>query len=111
MKAIHLILACASLAQAAAFAGPRTPAAEFFEKHVDTSVPALAGIPGKMAAGDLAGAEKIFADHVRASLRNDALNKDWLERKYEGKALRALKRRAGEIMDYRTSPTTRWTGT
>ena len=103
MKAIHLILACASLAQAVAFAGPRTPAAEFFEKHVDTSVPALTGIPGKMAAGDLAGAEKIFADHVRATLRNDALNKDWLERKYEGKALRALKRRAGEIMDYRLS--------
>ena len=103
MKAIHLILACASIAQAAAFAGPRTPVAEFFEKHVDTSVPALAGIPGKMAAGDIAGAEKIFADHVRATLRNDALNKDWLGRKYEGKALRALKRRAEEIMDYRLS--------
>ena len=103
MKAIHLILACAGIAQAVAFAGPRTPAAEFFEKHVDTSVPTLAGIPGKMAAGDLAGAEKIFADHVRASLRNDALNKDWLGRKYEGKALRALKRRAEEIMDYRLS--------
>ena len=56
-----------------------------------------------MSASDLAGAEKAFADHVRATLRNDVLNKDWLERKYKDKELRALRQRAEEIMDYRLS--------
>ena len=99
---IQLFAAIACVAAACA-AGPRTTLEEFFTKHLDTSIPALSSIPAKMAAGDLAGAEKVFADHVRASLRNDALNKDWLERKYKGKELRALKRRAEEIMDYRLS--------
>ncbi len=84
-------------------AGPRTTPEEFFTKHLDTSIPALSSIPAKMAAGDIAGAEKVFADHVRATLRNDVLNKDWLERKYQGKGLNALRRRAEEIMDYRLS--------
>ena len=84
-------------------AGPRTTPEEFFTKHLDTSIPALSSIPAKMAAGDIAGAEKVFAEHVRATLRNDVLNKDWLERKYQGKDLRALRRRAEAIMDYRLS--------
>ena len=99
-RQLFAVIACAA---AVCAAGPRTTPEEFFTKHLDTSIPALSSIPAKMAAGDLAGAEKVFADHVRATLRNDALNKDWLERKYEGKALRAIKRRAGEIMDYRLS--------
>ena len=99
-RQLFAVIACAA---AVCAAGPRTTPEEFFTKHLDTSIPALSSIPAKMAAGDLAGAEKVFADHVRGTLRNDALNKDWLERKYEGKALRALKRRAGEIMDYRLS--------
>ena len=103
MKATRFILACACIAQAVALAGPRTPIKEFFEKHVDTSLPALAGIPARMAAGDVAGAEKIFAAHVRASLLPGKLNKDWLQRKYAGKDLRSLKRRAEEIMDYKLS--------
>ena len=102
MKATRLALVCACVAQAV-FAGPRTPIKEFFEKHVDTSVPALAGIPARLAADDLAGAEKIFAAHARASLLPGKLNKEWLEKKYEGKGLRALKRRAGEIMEYKLS--------
>jgi len=86
---------------AACAAGPRTTPEEFFAKHLDTSIPALSSIPAKMATGDLAGAEKVFAAHVRASLRNDVLNKDWLNRKYGGEFLRAFKRRAEEIMDYK----------
>ena len=78
MKA-RFVLACACLVQAAAFAGPRTPVTEFFAKHVDTSVPALADIPARMAAGDVVGAEKLFAAHVRATLRHDALNGDWIK--------------------------------
>ena len=99
---IQLFAAIACVA-AVCVAGPRTTPEEFFTKHLDISIPALSSIPAKMAAGDLVGAEKVFADYVRATLRNDALNKDWLERKYKGKELRALKRRAEEIMDYRLS--------
>ena len=102
MKA-RFVLACACLVQAAAFAGPRTPITEFFAKHVDTSVPALADIPARMAAGDVVGAEKLFAAHVRATLRHDALNGDWIKRKHTAKDLRALKRRAEEVMDYKLS--------
>ena len=94
MRTTSFVLACACLAQMVVFAGPRTPAAEFFAKHVDTSVPALAGIPASLEAGDLAGAEKIFAAHARASLVPEKLNKDWLARKYSPKDLRALTRRA-----------------
>ena len=103
MKTIRFVLTYACLAQMTIFAGPRTPVAEFLEKHIDTSVPALAGIPARLKAGDLAGAEKIFAAHARASLQPDRLNKDWLAKKYAGKELRALTRRAGEIMDYKLS--------
>ena len=99
-KQLFVVFACVA---AVCVAGPRTTPEEFFTKHLDTTIPALASIPAKMAAGDLAGAEKVFAGHVRATLRNDALNKDWLGRKYKGKELRALTRRAEEIMDYRLS--------
>ena len=99
-KQLFTVFACVA---AVCVAGPRTTPEEFFTKHLDTTIPALASIPAKVAAGDLAGAEKVFADHVRATLRNDALNKDWLGRKYKGKELRALTRRAEEIMDYRLS--------
>ena len=83
--------------------GPRTTPEEFFTKHLDTSIPALSSIPAKMSAGDRAGAEKVFADHVRATLRHDVLNADWIGRKYTGKERRGIKRRAEEIMDYKLS--------
>ena len=98
----RILIASAAVA-VAALAGPRTTPEAFLTKHLDVSVPALSSIPAKMSAGDLAGAEKVFADHVRATLRNDVLNKDWLERKYKDKELRALRQRAEEIMDYRLS--------
>lgn len=103
IRAAMVAIALFALGAAACAAGPRTTPEEFFTKHIDTSVPALSSIPAKMSAGDLAGAEKVFADHVRATLRNDVLNKDWLGRKYQDKELRALKLRADEIMDYKLS--------
>ena len=60
MKSLPLF--CFVLLHAVLWAGPRTAPTEFFTKHLDTSSPALAGIPAKVQAGDLAGAEKIFAD-------------------------------------------------
>jgi len=73
--AVLLLVAAACLA---AWAGPRTTVAEFFGKHLNTKIPALSGIPAKMQAGDVAGAEKIFADHVRSALKPEVLNRDWL---------------------------------
>ena len=60
--------------------GPRLTAEDFFRNHVDTSIPGLEGIPARMGAGDLAGAERIFARHVRSSLRPEAGNREWLEK-------------------------------
>ena len=93
------LIALASVS-AAAFAGPKTPVAEFFANHVDTSVPALAPIPTLMEKGDVAGAEKVFADHVRATLQADKVNVEWLERKYTPAALSNLTARAAAVMDY-----------
>ena len=83
-----------------AFAGPRTTPTEFFTKHLDTSSPALAGIPAKMQAGDVAGAEKIFADYIRATLKPEVLNRDWLANKYTAAQRRKIKKGADETMAY-----------
>ena len=81
--------------------GPRTSAETFFAQCVDTSAPALAGIPARMAAGDVAGAEKLFADHVRATLRPEIYLRAERAAKPEGKTLRSLAASAAEIMDYK----------
>ncbi len=81
-------------------AGPCTPVDTFFAQHLDTSIPALAGIPAKMQAGDVAGAEKIFADYLRATLKPDVLNRSWLEKKYTEKERQALKKSADKTMSY-----------
>ena len=53
-----------------------------------------------MQAGDVAGAEKIFADYLRATLKPDVLNRSWLERKYTEKERQALKKSADKTMSY-----------
>ncbi len=83
--------------------GPRTSPAEFFTKHLDTSIPALSSIPERVSAGDIAGAEKVFADYIRATLRPEVLNREWIDRKYTPEKLRKLKEKCEEIMDYRLS--------
>ena len=60
--------------------GPRTSVQEFFARHVNTSIPELRQIPDRMVAGDVVGAEKIFAEYVRSTLHTDQLNHDWLTR-------------------------------
>ena len=86
-----------------AHAGPRTSVAEFFAKHVDTSIPELSEIPARMEAGDVAGAEKAFADYVRAHLRTDEICRDWIGKEYSPKEMSNLVARAEAIMDYRLS--------
>ena len=77
--------------------------AEFFAKYVDCSIPALREIPAKMAAGDEAGAKRLFADYIRATLdpRWFEANGQEASLTKEGKA--NLKRQAAAIMDYRLS--------
>lgn len=87
-------------ARAACGRGPRLTAEEFFRSHVDTGIPGLEGIAGKAACGDLAGAGRIFADHVRRSLRPAAVNRDWLEKTYSRQELADLERSAAQTLDY-----------
>ena len=97
-QAIPLALATAACA---ALAGPSTPVADFFARHVDTSIPALSPIPALMGKGDVAGAEKVFADYVRANLQTEKVDREWMTRHYPPAALSNLAERAREVMDYR----------
>ena len=97
----QLLPLCMAQLAAAAFAGPRTSVETFFAKHVDTSIPALSGIPALMQAGDVPGAEKALADHVRANLQAEKVNGDWMARKYSASAASNLAARARAVMDYR----------
>ena len=83
--------------------GPRLTAEDFFNKHVDVSIPGLSGIPERMAAGDLAGAEGLFARHVRSSLRPEAVNRQWLGKKYSPKEMANLQRAVEKTLDYKFS--------
>ena len=97
------MIALSLAALGVAHAGPRTPVAEFFAKHLDTSIPELSGIPARMEAGDVAGAEKAFADYVRAHLRTDEICRDWIGKEYSPKEMSNLVARAEAVMDYRLS--------
>ena len=94
------LIAFSLAALGAADAAPRTTVEEFFKKRVDTSIPELSGIPALMAAGDIAGAEKAFADYVRATMPADRIIDEWLGRDYSPKALSNLAARARTVMDY-----------
>ena len=93
----------ACLIAASAFAGPRTPLREFFTEHVDLSLPGFAGVAEKLEANDVAGAEKIFADYVRANLQTEKVCREWLEKEYTPKQLSDLKAKAAMVMGYTLS--------
>ena len=83
--------------------GPGTSVQDFFGKYVDCTIPALKDIPAKMAAGDEAGANKLFADYVRATLDPIRVNRDWIEGSLTKKGKEDMRRHAERIMDYRLS--------
>ena len=83
--------------------GPGTSVQDFFGKYVDCTIPALKEIPAKMAAGDEAGANRIFADYVRATLDPMRVNREWYEGSLTKKGKEDLKRQAERVMDYRLS--------
>jgi hypothetical protein len=80
--------------------GPRLSEQEFFTNRLDTSIPALAGIPARIAAGDVAGARKIFADHVRKSLRPDFVLAGWKEKPNTPASIKALRKQAALVQDH-----------
>ncbi|MFN8515570.1 MAG: alginate lyase family protein [Chloroflexia bacterium] len=53
--------------------GPRLSDAEFFGRLIDTDRPGLTGIPRAVADGDVAGARRLFAADVRATLQPERL--------------------------------------
>ena len=83
--------------------GPRLTAEDFFRNHVDATILGLEGIPERMEARDLAGAERMFARHVRRSLRPETVNRDWLEKKYSQQELADLRKKVKLTLDYRFS--------
>ena len=80
------------------WAGPRTTPNEFFTQHLNTQIPALSGIPERMRSGDVAGAEKIFAAYLRATLKPEVLNRGWLQRTYTEKEKRGKLKAAEATM-------------
>ena len=79
---------------------PGVSVEDFFGKYVDCSIPALQGIPAKMAAGDVAGANRMFANYVRTTLDPHGINREWYEAKMTKKGKAELRRSAEKIMDY-----------
>lgn len=98
---IALMMACGACYGAVAGSGPRMTTAELFNGHLDTSIPALRDIPTKMASGDEAGAEKIFADYVRSTLKADAITRQWREKTYSAHERAALRETVAATLDYR----------
>lgn len=80
--------------------GPVTSAAEFFTEHLDTTIPELASIPEKVTSGDLVGAEKVFADYLRATLNPERYNRVWIGKAYPAEARDRLFRLAERTMSY-----------
>ena len=84
-------------------AGPRLTELDFFRNHVDATVHGLEKIPERVAAGDMAGAERLFADHVRRTLKPETVNRDWLGKAYPPEKLAALAKSVRNTLDYRFS--------
>ena len=80
--------------------GPLLSELDFFTNRLDTTLPAFAEIPSHVASGDLAGARRIFADHVRKSLRPDFVLADWKARPNTPATLKALRKKAALVQDH-----------
>ncbi len=80
--------------------GPRTSEKDFFEKHLDTTIPELSSIPECMKNGDIVKARKIFADYVRSFLQPEKLISHWLRTPSEDR-LKSITAQAKDVMDYK----------
>ena len=84
--------------------GPRTSHKEFFLEHLDLTRPEFSGIAEAVANGDIAKADKIFADAMR--FKNPQKDKLLAVKKKEvaslsQKAIDGCVARAKDIMDYK----------
>ncbi len=80
--------------------GPLLSELDFFTNRLDTTIPAFSGIPARVAAGDVAGARKIFADHVRRSLRPGFVLADWKAKPNTPAAVKVLRNKAALVQDH-----------
>ncbi len=110
--AVFLVLAGGSVlsapdcaaAELPSTAGPKTTVEEFYGKCLDYSIPDLQGIPARLAAGDEAGANRIFADYVRKTLDPRKVNRSWYEGSLTAAGRANLKKAAEKVMDYQVAP-------
>ena len=78
--------------------GPLISEEEFFKNCIDTTLPALSGIPALCAAGDMAGARRLFADYVRSTLRPAFTIANWLAWNPQGKQRLSIEQKAADVM-------------
>ena len=102
-KLILFVLAFAGAGACICRAEPGTTVEDFFGKYLDCSIPALQGIPERMSAGDVAGANKLFADYIRQTLDPHGINREWYEGSLTSKGKKSLAGKAERVMDYRLS--------
>ena len=83
--------------------GPRTSHEEFFTKHIDLTRPEFAGITEAVENGDIALADKIFADAMRSNEQSKKLREVWVREvaSLSEKQKEAILTRAADIMDYK----------
>ena len=83
--------------------GPLTSPEEFFTKCLKLDRPEFAGIAEAVACGDIAKADKIFADAMRAYPKSKLLRDAWASEVagYGAEYRETLKKRAADIMDYK----------
>lgn len=83
--------------------GPRTSHEEFFTRHIDLTRPEFAGIAEAVAAGNIALADKIFADAMRANEQSKKLREVWVNEvaNLSEKAKNDITKRAVDAMDYK----------
>ena len=80
--------------------GPLLSELDFFTNRLDTTIPAFSEIPARIAAGDVAGARKVFADHVRRSLRPGFVLADWKARQNTPATIKVLRKKAELVQDH-----------
>ena len=84
--------------------GPRTSHKEFFLEHVDLTRPEFSGIAGAIEKGDIALADKIFADAMRTkNPQKDKLKAVWVSEveRADEKARAGFTARAKDAMEYK----------
>ena len=85
--------------------GPITPKWDFYNEHLDLSIPELSKIKpllkSREETTDFTEANHIFAEYIRKFLHPEVLNKSWIEKEYTSEEKEKLTKSAKDIMDYK----------